>query len=122
MSRKQSLINDLLRMTGLEDALEDQHKRYYQVFTAKYSDIPSDVFDDLYEQHGVKEYRDNLNKLYNEIFTEQDLEEIIKFYASPIGSKLCKKDTLNKIRRLQESWHIRLEKLFFDKNESLKNN
>lgn len=117
MNRKQSLVNDLIRMTGLEDALEKQHKQYYQIFTAKYSNIPSEVFEEIYENHGVKEYRENLDKLYNELFTEDELQKIINFYASPLGSKLCKKATLNKIQRLQESWYIRLEKMFFEKNK-----
>ena len=116
VSKKETLITHLLKITGFTENLNQQHVVYKKSLMTKYPRIPIDVFNNLYNIYGIEEYQSRLYSMYDELFSQEELEFIINFYASQIGSKLCKQSTLNKLYKIQEKWFIELEQRFFSKH------
>ena len=112
--RKKQLLTNVMKMIGLVDLQDDQSKKIYQFLVAKYNSVDPKLFDTILDEFGPSLYQEELFRFFDNIFTEDELQKIAEFYSGPIGSKMCNKNTMNKLERLRESWYIRLEAKLHD--------
>lgn len=107
--RKEQLMLTFLKMIGSDASLKKYIELSKQVFKQKYPDIKSNEFDNVYIQYGEKELFNRLLVVYDAYFSEEEIQEMIAFFSSPIGKKMRDKAIADPVEKIQVNWVIDLE-------------
>jgi hypothetical protein len=87
-------VHDYLEATGAMKGFKVAMKGMMDAFKKSKTEIPADVWDEL-EKEFLGTTLDDLVTLlapiYKQHLTAADLDEVIKFYKSPIGMKMAEK-------------------------------
>ncbi len=98
-------VRKLLLVSGQEDVAKAQFDLMAEQF-AKNPQLPPGFAKKFKEISSAKELTDLVVPIYAKMFTDEDLDAIIAFYATPVGKKLAKQQ--NKIqleaRKAGERW------------------
>jgi uncharacterized protein len=83
-------LKKLFEVSGTEETYKAAIKQMVAMFRDQYVEIDSDTWDDLEKEFlktSLDDLTDMLVPVYSKYMTQEDLEEIIKFYQSPVGQK-----------------------------------
>ncbi len=75
-----------------------------------YYDLSDDFFSNLIAEFSEDAYEELIIKLYDNVFTTIELDEIIKFLSSGVGKKAFGRYFINKQKEIGSEWGISMER------------
>lgn len=93
---KKTLIK-LFRVSNTEQTYEVAIKQMFSMFRQQQSNVPIEIWNDLEKEMNKTSMNDLISMLipvYSKHLTIDDLNELIKFYESPVGQKYAEKNPL----------------------------
>jgi hypothetical protein len=88
------LIKQLISVTKVEQSTHNLMKSMIASFKTDNQDIPEEFFDELssrLEKTMMEEMATITAHAYAKHFSESELKELLEFYSTPLGAKLCDK-------------------------------
>ncbi|URW80940.1 DUF2059 domain-containing protein [Xiashengella succiniciproducens] len=104
---KETLIK-LFRVSHTEQTYEVAIKQMFSVFKQQQSNVPTEIWNDLEKEMNKTSMDDLISMLipvYSKHLTIEDLNELIKFYESPVGQKYAEKNPLIMQESMQVGQH-----------------
>lgn len=98
-------LKKMFKVSGTEESYQTVIKQMFTMFRQQYSDVESDVWDDLekeFSKTSLNDLTEMLVPVYSKYMTLEDLQELIKFYETPVGKKFAKNSPLI----MQESMQV----------------
>ena len=92
--KKANAIRHLLELTGSDKLGRQMWDQMLRTIKPSAAQVPSSVWDEM-----AAEFEADLNggkltelivPIYNRAFSEEDINELVKFYESPLGKKMIK--------------------------------
>ncbi|MCI4670741.1 MAG: DUF2059 domain-containing protein [Bacteroidia bacterium] len=86
-------LSKMMKAQGVEETFNTTVKALIQQFKMINTEVPGEVWDELqveFEKASIDELISMLVPVYQKHLTEADLDQIIKFYDSPVGKKMAK--------------------------------
>jgi len=90
----QKKVKEYLEVTGSMQGFKVALKGMMQTFKQSKSNVPNEVWDEIEKEAlgtTIDDLVNMLSPIYKQHLTEGDLDEIIKFYRSPVGVKMAEK-------------------------------
>lgn len=110
-------LKTMFEVSGTEDSYKGAITQMFNMFKQQYPEVDAAIWTD-YKAEFMKTSLDDLVKMmtpvYNTYLTEKDLQEIIKFYKSPIGKKLGKSTPMitQESMKLGQQWGMKISEEF----------
>ena len=104
---KETLI-ELFRVSHTEQTYEAAVKQMFSMFRQQQSNVPTEIWVDLEKEMNKTSMDDLISMLipvYSKHLTIEDLNELIKFYESPVGQKYAEKNPLIMQESMQVGQH-----------------
>lgn len=98
-------LKQMFEVSGTKESYQAATKQMFTMFKQQYSGVEKDVWNDLeneFSQTSIDDLTEMLVPVYSKYMTKEDLEELIKFYKTPVGKKFAKSTPLI----MQESMQI----------------
>ena len=114
--RKQHLISQLLKANitvGLNEVLFNAAKSACRKHCA---DMLEDDFERLWEQHGFQAYLKMVEGAYDKHFSEEEVQQILNFWTSPVGQKLVRSSFVTDCLTIGAEWKEQAESVFIKRN------
>ncbi len=109
-------LETCLKFQGTEESYDAVIMQMYSLFRTQYDKVESDVWDDM-ERESAKVSLNDLTEMlvpvYSQDLTPEDLEELIKFYETPVGNKFAKNAPLiiQESMQIGQRWGIKLGRI-----------
>ncbi len=84
---KESYVRELMEMNGVAQSMEQTMAYMIEQFR-QIPEIPESYWTAFEEELDINELLNRLIPVYEKHFTKKELQQIIKFYKSPIGMKV----------------------------------
>jgi len=106
-------LKKMFEITGTEEVYKTAIKQMFTMFRNQNSDISADIWDALEKEFlktSIDTLVDMLVPVYTKYMTQPDLEEIIKFYQTPVGQKYAKNTPLitQEAMQIGEKWGMKI--------------
>ena len=112
--KKEQLLLTVLKMTGMREIYEKQSQTLCNWLKTKYIDVKTEILDNILNNFGPELLWQQLVKIYDEKFSEEDLNNMISFYSTSTGNKMRDRKFLNLVEKTQAEWLLDLEKKLFE--------
>lgn len=89
MQNKEEKIKDFIKVSGLIQNLEILFNNYRQVYSNDESFLS--LVNKLEDHFMNSELTTHIVKIYDEIFSEEEIEKMTEWYSSELGKKLIEK-------------------------------
>jgi hypothetical protein len=86
--KKEYLINLFLKVSKHNKLMKSLLDYNFNLLRSDYSDISSEDFLKISQKYDIKEYNKRVLLTIDNYFTNEDLNNIIKFFLSPSGQKI----------------------------------
>ena len=86
--RKEALIQQVMKNSSSENAVDEFFRSFFGIYVMKYPDTTKERFAEIFSKYGRRYIEDGIVKIYDKLFTDDELEQILKFIISPLGKKL----------------------------------
>ena len=87
-------LKKYMEVSGAADMYKNLVPQMFAALKQQLPNVPADVWDSLEKELNTPTLFDDIVKafapVYEKLLTKEDLEEIIKFYETPVGQKLAK--------------------------------
>ncbi|MEP7264152.1 MAG: DUF2059 domain-containing protein [Bacteroidota bacterium] len=87
-SAKTEKIKTLLEVTGSANLGVQIAKQMIDVFKGSYSNVDQKFWDEFTKEIKAEDLVNLILPIYEKYYTEEDLDQIIAFYKTPIGKKM----------------------------------
>lgn len=114
--RKEYLIQLFIKRCTLQSTNNAHILFSFKLFSNTYN-IPSEKLVELEKRYTLEKYIERIVPLIDKQFTEEELQEAIKFYSSPIGRKLIDRNFLTKIGKVGTKMFAEIEQEFALSNQ-----
>ena len=106
-------LNKLFEVSGTNDSYQAVTKQMFELFKQQYTNVEADIWKDLekeFSKSSLKELTNLLVPVYSKHLTLEDLQELIKFYKTPVGKKYAKKTPLitQESMKVGQEWGIKI--------------
>jgi hypothetical protein len=98
-------LKKLFRVSHTEETFDAAIKQMFKLYREQQSDIPAEIWTDFEKEMSktsMDDLVDMLVPVYSKHLTIDDLNELIRFYESPVGRKYAEKNPLI----MQESMQV----------------
>lgn len=98
-------LKNMFEVSGSEESYQTIINQLFTMFKQQYPDVEVAIWNDLekeFSQTSINDLTEMLVPVYSKYMTQEDLEELVKFYQTPIGKKFAKNTPLI----LQESMQV----------------
>ena len=118
------LIKTLLSVMRVEHVITHNLQTFFASLRNKYPSISEEQIIDLNRRYNYSEYLDRASIIFDRNFEIQELQDLIKFYNSPLGAKLMSSEIQHPIEEIGRKILIDMEQDFkrIIKNENHKPN
>lgn len=111
------ILKEMFKVAGTEEAYDVVIKQMFVMFKEQYTDVEAEVWDGLEKEFSAAssdELTDMLVPVYKKYMTKEDLEEVIKFYLSPVGKKFARNTPLIMQESMQvgQQWGMKIGEEF----------
>jgi len=113
-SRKEQLLITVLKISGIFEAYSKIYLKFLNILRQKYPNISKEKVDLILKEYSLDNLNKDIIKIYDEIFTVEDLNSIIQFYTTSVGQKIRGREVLEKLDKIQINWVIEFEKQFWE--------
>lgn len=114
--RKKYLIHLFIKRCTLQNINKAHLLFSFQLFSNTYN-IPAEKLKELKKRYTLEKYIERIIPLIDEQFTEEELQEAIKFYSSPLGRKMLDKNFLTEIGKVGTAMFAEIEQEFATYNQ-----
>ncbi|MFY9310511.1 MAG: DUF2059 domain-containing protein [Bacteroidia bacterium] len=87
-STKTDKIKKMLELTGSANLGVQVAKQMINTFKQSYSSVGDAFWDDFEKEIKAEDLMDLIIPIYDKHYTEEDIDQLIAFYNSPIGKKM----------------------------------
>lgn len=109
-NRRHFTIETLFKLGGLFHKVNAQLQDTFLITAAKYPHLTTEQMKDLQERFGPDAYINRLFELFDEHFTDEEIQQIQKFWSSKAGKKLCTGSYAQAEQKLALDWITELRK------------
>ena len=98
-------LTKMFEVSGAEQSYQAAIKQMFVMFKQQYSTVEASIWSELekeFSEATINDLTEMLVPVYLKYMTKEDLEEMIKFYQTPVGSKFAKSTPLI----MQESMQV----------------
>ena len=115
-------LNKMFEVSGTEESYQAAIKQMFTMFKQQYSNVETTIWDDMekeFSQTSMNDLTEMLVPVYSKYMTKDDLEELIKFYQTPVGKKFAKNTPLIMQESIQigQQWGMKIGQDFKKKME-----
>jgi hypothetical protein len=107
--RKKALIDQLFTVGNLPDEFATWIRFSISVLRNKYPIIAESQWLTILQQFAGNAYLDNIKQVYANNFTEEEIEQVIKFWSSTAGRKLVRGSLSVGLKNFNLTWANELE-------------
>jgi uncharacterized protein len=113
-------LTRMFEVSGTEETFQSVIKQMFGMFKEHYPEAGSDVWDDLekeFSKTSLNDLTEMLVPVYSKYMTISDLQELIKFYESPVGKKFAKNTPLitQESMEIGQQWGLKIGQDFEEK-------
>lgn len=113
-------LRTMFELSGAEESYKTMISQMFQMWKEQYSNVPPEIwieFEMEFQYKSMNEITTMLSPVYKKYLTEQDLEEVIKFYRTPVGLKFSKKTPLilQESMQIGQEWGRKIGKEFIER-------
>lgn len=106
-------LKNMFEVSGAKESYQSAIKQMFKIFKQQYSNIESDVWNELekeFSNTSINDLTEMLVPAYSKYMTIKDLRELIKFYKTPVGRKFAKSTPLIMQESMQigQQWGIKI--------------
>ncbi|OVE55055.1 DUF2059 domain-containing protein [Chryseobacterium mucoviscidosis] len=114
---KEAKIKELIEVTGVSKMAVQGAQQFVNAYKENYKDIPDEFWNGFLKEVSSDEFSKLYIPIYSKYYTESDLDELIKFYKTPIGQKTISNMPLimNESMEVGREWGQNLAKKLIDK-------
>ncbi|HCR75474.1 MAG TPA: hypothetical protein DIW37_03505 [Chryseobacterium sp.] len=114
---KEAKIQELIEVTGVSKMAVQGAQQFVNTYKENYKDIPDEFWNGFLKEVSTEEFSKLYIPIYSKYYTESDLDELIKFYKTPIGQKTISNMPLimNESMEVGREWGQNLAKKLIDK-------
>lgn len=114
---KEAKIKELIEVTGVSKMAVQGAQQFVNTYKENYKDIPDEFWNGFLKEVSTEEFSKLYIPIYSKYYTESDLDELIKFYKTPIGQKTISNIPLimNESMEVGREWGQNLAKKLIDK-------
>src|SRR5690554_4502018 len=87
------LLIEMFELNGTEATNKAVMGQMIEIFKQHYPNVPSETWDDFgneFRQTSLNELIEMLMPIYYKYLTKSDIQELIRFYRTPVGMKYAK--------------------------------
>jgi len=107
--RKEQLIDQLFTLGNLYEDFVLAQNYSFAIVRQKYPKLSDDQYHSLVSRFGGQWYIDQVKGVYDQYFSEQEVQEIIRFWSSDTGRKLVQGGFSHAIKAFHANWAIAVE-------------
>ncbi len=106
-------LKTMFEVSGSEVAYQTIIKQMFTMFKSQYSGVETNAWNDLEKElssASMNDLTEMLTPVYLKHMTKEDLEEMIKFYKTPVGKKYAKSTPLIMEESMQvgQQWGMKI--------------
>ena len=90
-------LNELFRVSHSSETFDVAIKQMFSMFKTQFTNVSVDIWEELekdFMKASMNDLIDMLVPIYSKHLTIDDLNELIRFYESPVGKKYAEKNPL----------------------------
>ncbi|MCW3162726.1 DUF2059 domain-containing protein [Chryseobacterium oryctis] len=87
-SSKTSKVQELIALTETDKMIATGFQQFMDYYNNKYKDLPTGFWDEFKKEATSEKIIAMYIPLYDKYYTESDIDELIKFYKTPVGKKM----------------------------------
>lgn len=115
-------LEKMFEVSGTEQAYQASLKEFFKMYKQQYPNIQAEIWEDLemeFSQTSIKKLTKMLVPVYSKYLTKEDLEELIKFYESPAGTKFANSSPfiIQESMQIGQEWGQKIGEEFVNKME-----
>ncbi len=114
--RKKYLIILFIKKSSIYTSIRSSINKFFELLKSTYSTIPGKNIDELKEQFTINEYMEKLIPVIDKQLSEEELEEVIKFYSSAVGKKMLSTSFLKEFSQVDKNYFSEIEQKFSIEN------
>ena len=104
-STKTERIRELMDVTGAGKLGVQMLSTLIQTYKKEVPSVPEEFWDEFVKQVNPNDLTELVVPIYSKYFTEEEINQIVKFYKTPIGKKMVEKLPLI----MQDSYRVGAE-------------
>lgn len=87
-SSKEAKIKELLRVAHISEMATQGAHQFINSYKENYKDIPEEFWNGFLKEVSSDEFTKLYIPIYAKYYGEADLDELVKFYKTPVGQKM----------------------------------
>lgn len=87
-SSKENKIREFIKVTGVDKLGQQAANQMLDMFKGNYKNVPSEFWEESKKEISTDELTNLYIPIYSKYYSESDLDELIKFYKTPVGQKM----------------------------------
>ena len=107
--RKKFLAEQVIKASNSEERLAITMAVSKRIVRTKFNTLSGEEFEKIWSEFGPHWYLDELAKLYCQLFTLDELKQVLAFWLSKAGQKLVRGEYAAAEIRLGLTWSLELE-------------
>ncbi|MDA3816402.1 MAG: DUF2059 domain-containing protein [Prolixibacteraceae bacterium] len=106
-------LKQMFEVSGTVESYQTAIKQMFTIFKQQYSDVESDVWNDLekeFSKTSLNELTEMFAPVYSKYMTLEDLQELIKFYETPVGKKFANSapQIMQESMQIGKQWGVKI--------------
>ncbi len=85
---QENKIREFIKVTGVDKLGQQGANQMIDMFKENYKNIPTEFWDECKKEVSSDELVSLYIPIYAKYYSESDLDELIKFYKTPVGQKM----------------------------------
>ena len=118
---KEQLIYIFLRKGNMYLSMKSSILKTKELVESSCPNILPEDLKKLREKYTIEEYIRRLTPIIDEMFTIEEMEEIVKFYTIGVGRKIFDPDFLQKVGKIGKNIFLEMESDYLRANAKKKN-
>ncbi|WP_294288946.1 DUF2059 domain-containing protein [uncultured Chryseobacterium sp.] len=87
-SSKEVKVKELIQVVGVSKLAVQGVKQFISTFKENYKEVPDAFWNDFLKEVSSEEFSNLYVPIYSKYYTESELDELIRFYKTPLGQKI----------------------------------
>jgi hypothetical protein len=113
-------LQKMFEVSGTEESYKAAIKQMFTMFKKQYSNVKTEIWGELekeFSQKSINEITEMFAPAYLKYMTKEDLDDLIKFYESPLGEKFAKNTPLimQETMQIGQEWGMKIGEDFAKK-------
>jgi len=117
LKRRKHLVEMIFKMSTYLQEYKSQVYIHLDLVRRRYPSLPITFFQELAKEYTVDKLLDQVYQVFAENFTDEELNQIISFWASGVGRKMVSKNFIEAQQRIGFQWATGMERKCLDASQ-----